>query len=289
MIQLVSKELPPDVQAQLTALQRRVDDEPTFEAKAKKAQDLWESKGGKKGKEAFEKIVQTLQTMCVYVRICNYCEQSEASDVEHIYPKSLYPEYAFQWDNYLLACKQCNSGYKLDTFFVLDATENAVELVRGTEPPHKTLAFINPRTENPHNWMILNTSTFTFDLLPDLSKRDVNKAIKTLDVLQLNVRDTLLTARKSAARYYYQRMLLLVDIVNATTKNQLFQLLTPYDALLDQQQSLAELQEELKTSFKKDITTYQHPSVWHAIKIVASKTSPKWKAIFDQLPEALHW
>ncbi|CAA9268793.1 MAG: hypothetical protein AVDCRST_MAG56-2930 [uncultured Cytophagales bacterium] len=217
------------------------------------------------------------------------CEQSEANDVEHIYPKSFFPEYAFDWNNYLLACKPCNPAYKLDTFFVLDAQDDAVKLERGVQPPHQTFAFINPRTENPNDWMILNTLTFRFDLLPDLSKRDINKATKTLDVLQLNIRDTLLAARKSVARYYYQRMQLLVDILVSTTKNQVFQLLTPYDELLDHQKSLNELKEELKTSFKKDITTYQHPSVWHAIKVVASRTSPKWKTIFDQLPEALNW
>jgi hypothetical protein len=177
----------------------------------------------------------------------------------------------------------------LDTFFVLDPQDNVVKLERKTEPPYQTFAFINPRTENPDDWMILNPLTFTFILLPDLSKRDVNKATKTLDVLQLNTRDTLLAARKSAARYYYQQMKLLVDLLGAGTKEQLSALLTPYDDALDFRLSLDELKQQINSSFQKHISTYQHPSVWHSIKVIASKTDPKWQAIFAQLPQALNW
>ncbi|MES2732268.1 MAG: HNH endonuclease [Bacteroidota bacterium] len=283
MIQLASKNLATEIQT----LQQKVDEEAAFLEKVDKAKKLWNSKGGTKGKKAFEDIVADLYSMCVYVGICNYCEQSEANDVEHIYPKSFFPEHAFIWDNYLLACKQCNTAYKLDRFFVLDMHD--IELQRSVEPPFRTFAFINPRTEDPTTFMLLNTLSFKFDLLPDLSRKDFNKATKTLNVLQLNVRDTLLAARKSAAYYYYQRMKLLVDIVNASTKSQIHQWLTPYDEELDSHLSLNEIQQELKISFQKHISTYQHPSVWHSIQIVASKTNEKWKAIFEQIPDALHW
>lgn len=206
MLQLGSKDLPPEVEVQLKGLQRKVDAESTFTKKAERAQKLWKSKGGVKGEEAFEVIGKTLYSQCVYVGVCNYCEQSEANDVEHIYPKSFLPEYAFNWKNYLLACKQCNTAYKRDIFFVLDAQDNVLELERGIEPRRKTFAFINPRTENPNRFMMLNTPTFEFMLLPDLGRQDENKAIKTLEVLQLNDRDVLLAARRSAAEYYYLRM-----------------------------------------------------------------------------------
>jgi uncharacterized protein (TIGR02646 family) len=289
MIRLDSKDLPPTVQTQLNSLQKKVDAETTFAKKAEKAQRLWDSKGGKRGEEAFEKIVQMLESMCVYVKVCNYCEHSEANDVEHIYPKSFFPEYAFRWDNYLLACKQCNSAYKIDTFYVLDAQDNAVKLERGLQPPYQTFAFINPRTDNPNRFMILNTLNFEFILLPDLSRGDENKAIKTIEVLQLNNRDLLLAARESAATYYYMRMEKLTHILAASDKHEIFRLLTPYDKLLNAQLSLEQLKEQLKSSYKKDITTYKHPSVWHSIKVIDSKTNPKWQTIFAQLPEALHW
>ncbi len=58
---------------------------------------------------------------------------------------------------------------------------------------------------------------------------------------------------------------------------------------MDKKLSLLETKEELKVIFKKEIQTHQHPSVWYAIKKVDSKMSLKWKALFDQVPEALNW
>ncbi|MDJ1482455.1 HNH endonuclease [Cytophagaceae bacterium YF14B1] len=289
MIQLDSKTLPAAVQRQLTQLQQKVDTENTFAEKAAKAQSLWDSKGGKKGKEAFETIVETLYSLCVFVGVCNYCEQSEANDVEHIYPKSFFPEHAFNWDNYLLACKQCNSGLKLDTFFVLDASDEPIELQRGQAPPFTKLAFINPRIENPNTFMLLALPGFTFELLPGLSKGDQNKALKTLEILQLNNRDILLAARKSAAEYYYLRMELLIRLLDAPSITAIEALLPPYYGNLDPALTLEELKQNFKESFKIHITTYQHPSVWHVIKVIGSQLSPKWKRIFAQLPEALNW
>lgn len=43
---------------------------------------------------------------------CSYCERWIASGihVEHKKPKNDYPEEKFQWNNFLLACGNCNSG-----------------------------------------------------------------------------------------------------------------------------------------------------------------------------------
>lgn len=42
---------------------------------------------------------------------CSYCERklSVSLAVEHIQPKDLYPERRLEWDNFLLACSNCNS------------------------------------------------------------------------------------------------------------------------------------------------------------------------------------
>lgn len=43
---------------------------------------------------------------------CSYCERqghSSAIDVEHIKNKDDYPELTEEWENFLLACKNCNS------------------------------------------------------------------------------------------------------------------------------------------------------------------------------------
>jgi uncharacterized protein (TIGR02646 family) len=290
MLQLVSKNLSVEAQALLDDLQMRVNNEVDFEHKVAKAQALWRSKGGQQGKLAFSNISAVLKEMCVYVEACNYCEHNESNDIEHIDPKSYFPDKTFVWQNYLRACKQCNSGYKLDSCFVLDDDDNVVEILRGVEPPFKTIAFINPRTENPNTFMILNTLTYSFDLMPDLSKRDTHKAIKTLAILQLNNRDLLIQARKNAAVYLYQRMKLLADLIQANSIAEIENLLSPHDdALIDKTLSLAVIKTQVKNSFQKHITTYAHPSVWYAIKKVSSKTEPKWAAIFDILPEALNW
>jgi uncharacterized protein (TIGR02646 family) len=42
---------------------------------------------------------------------CSFCEGRIAANlaVEHILPKSLYPQLALSWDNFLIACTNCNS------------------------------------------------------------------------------------------------------------------------------------------------------------------------------------
>ncbi len=290
MLQLVSKDLLDNASDRLTYLQGRVDAELSFTLKAARASSLWDGKSsGQVGQAAFESIKTTLESMCVSVEICNYCEQNEANDIEHIYPKSLFPGMAFKWDNYLLACKQCNTAYKLDAFAVLDANDEIFDIPRGTEPPYLNGAFINPRTEDPSEFMLVNTLSFKFELLPDLDKKAKNKAVKTIEVLQLNERDTLVAARKAAATYYYERMERLVRILKASTIQEIKNILTPYDELVDESQSLETIKESIKQGFKKDIQAHQHPSVWHSIKIIDRMTNPKWDSIFDALPEAFHW
>ncbi|AEI51762.1 HNH endonuclease [Runella slithyformis] len=289
MIQLASNDLDKDVQQELDKLQNKVNKETTFAKKVKKARSLWNSKGGIKGKQAFNKITTQLYDLCVYEGICNYCEQSEANDIEHIYPKSFFPDKTFLWENYLLACKQCNSGFKLDKCHVLGGDNELIIVNRGTEPLSKIGAFINPRIENPNDFMILNLKTFKFETLPGLSKREINKAKSTLEILELNKRDTLIEARKSAGRHYYEMLERLVRILDAETKDELQDLLTPYDDRFDFSQSLEILKEEINTSYKKYIARYQHPSVWYSIKMIESKTNLRWRKIFDVIPDALTW
>lgn len=290
MIQLVSRTLSADTDQHLNQLQIKVDSEPIFHAKVGKAETLWNGKKkSKKGKKAFDEIVSTLKQMCVSVEVCNYCEQNEANDIEHIYPKSLFPELAFIWRNYLLACKQCNTAYKLDAFAVFDADGNLIDIPRGTQPLHVQGAFINPRIENPSDFFVLTFPSFKFEILANPGTVDYFKAEKTIEILQLNDRDTLLQARKAAAKYFYHRIDLLHRALLVKDKQDFFDLLNPHDERLNHHASLHELQTDLKREIKEDIQTHQHPSVWYAIKLIASKTEPKWQNLFQALPEVLHW
>ena len=289
MIRLVFKSLQKSEQDILDDLQSRVNAEGNFSARAAKAQSLWDTKGGSKGKAAFMVLRDTLFDMCVFTGLCNYCEQSEANDIEHIYPKSFYPAYAFNWENYILACKQCNSGHKLDKVYIIDPRDELLELVRGNEPTHPRIAFINPRMEDPKNFMLLNPLTFKFEVFNYISKQDQKKGEGTLKILELNERDTLLAARRSAAIHYYEMLDRLNRLQASSTKNELEALLTPYDSRFDMNKTLEELKSDIFNSFKKYISTYQHPSVWETIKLVQSKMDTKWIRMFEQIPDALNW
>lgn len=78
---------------------------------ASEAQRLWKQQG-----PAFEEIRATLGAMASGRERCMYCEDSEGTDIEHFWPKSTYPERAFTWTNYLLACSRCNSNFKREQF-----------------------------------------------------------------------------------------------------------------------------------------------------------------------------
>jgi uncharacterized protein (TIGR02646 family) len=289
MLPLDSKTIAKDVQDTLNALQTKINSEALHHDKVTKAQELWKTKGNSNGKRAFEAIKDTLTEMCVADGLCNYCEQNEASDIEHIYPKSFFPAYTFDWNNYLLACKLCNSGYKLDHCFVLDSNGNVTQVARGTAPSQTEIAFINPRTENPNDFLILNLSTYKFGFVPNLTTMQYNKADKTLTILGLNERDPLIEARKTTAKYLYDRLERIVRVEEATTIAMIELALTPHDDKIDKTKPLTQLKKDLKESFKKDIQKTAHPSVWFAVKMILSKVEPRWQMLFAKLPEAIHW
>ncbi len=289
MIQLASKDLSLAAVNRLNTLQTSVNNQADFTQKTVRAQQLWKAKNNSKiGKKTFNEIKDTLTAMCVSIEICNYCELNEANDIEHIAPKSFFPELAFVWENYLLACKQCNTGYKLAKCYVLDHAGAICDVEQGIEPIYKTLALINPRLEDPNRFMLLNLQTFKYKLLRNISEAERNKAMKTIEILGLNTRPQLIKGRERAAVYYYARMERLVKVLNAPNLVALKAALSPYD-LIDESQDLDSIKAFLKESFKASIVTYKHPSVWHSIKIIASKTDRKWQHLFTQLPEALRW
>lgn len=289
MIQLVNKNLDPQSIEVLDYLQAQIDALDSFQDKAKESQKLWKTKGDAKGQKTFEIIRDTLREMCVNVGICNYCEQNEANDIEHVYPKSFFPHYTFKWTNYILACKQCNSAFKLDRCHCIDNENKICKVNRGSEPINQNVALINPRIENPSNFMMINLETFKFIEMPELHETDNLKAFCTIEVLHLNTRETLIVARKSAMRHYYDMLDRLTVILNSENIEDLKRNLSPVDNRFNLNKPLFEIKEEIKLSYKNYITTYQHPSVWLSIKLVASKTNQYWIELFNKIPEAINW
>ncbi len=289
MIRLAHKDLPEDVAKELAALQAKVDAMPTFAEKAAEAKRLWGTKGGVKGEEAFSEIKKILIDLSVFVQVCNYCEHSEGNDIEHIYPKAAFPEKTFVWDNYLLACPKCNTTHKSDKIDVLNDEDEVVRVSRHVEPPFKRVAFINPRQEDPSRFMILNLTTREFGLRDGLTQVEKGMATQTLEILQLNKRDLLKEARKQEERNYYNLLDRLRSVLKAKDVEEFADALDPIDDRFDFSKPLVELKEEAISDVKRNVQIHLHPSVWHSIKEIRSKTAPKWIQLFADLPFALQW
>ena len=56
----------------------------------------------------FGPVVTALRSLCGQGELCMYCSSNEPSQVEHYRPLALYPELAFEYENYLWSCDICN-------------------------------------------------------------------------------------------------------------------------------------------------------------------------------------
>ena len=207
-------------QKQINDLKLPEDKAKEFEAKAKEAVRLWSSKAS----AAFDEIKQILKELCVSVEICVYCENNEATDIEHIYPKKLYPEKAFTWENYVLACGKCNSHHKSDKFkiFPLQNTADIEDVTppRCTyrQPANDDALFLNQRTDDPLDFLELDLINRTFVFIEKFPQgtREFERAKYTIELLGLNTRGALKKARESAALFFISR---LEKYVNARKSN----------------------------------------------------------------------
>jgi uncharacterized protein (TIGR02646 family) len=77
-----------------------------------KASALWNAKDNK----AFKEIRAVLRLMAPGHEFCVYCELDHGSTIDHFCPMDEDPTLAFAWDNYFLACFDCNSVYKRTQF-----------------------------------------------------------------------------------------------------------------------------------------------------------------------------
>lgn len=293
MILLNSENLTVATANHLRLMQADINGKATFSEQAERASSLWNGKSGTvSGGKAFTEIKEMLIEMCVGVEICNYCENNEATDIEHIYPKSHFPEKAFVWENYLLACKICNSTYKLDKFRVFSPanSNHSVEVLRGGgKPATDDSVLLNPRVEDPMDYLILDIrgTTFRFVAIPNLDERNTEKANYTIDLLGLNDRDALVEGRRAAGRYYISRLEKYVRLKEATDFAALESIVTDLD-LLDTQAPFAAEQSRLLDAVKKEILHYSHPTIWKEL-LRQRDHLPKTNNLLNQAPEALTW
>lgn len=177
-----------------------VDDSTTFEEKVYTGKKLF-STYNKKTNPYFKVVRANLAEMSGGTVRCNYCEDSNANQVEHIYPKNFYPEKCFVWENYCFACGPCNQP-KSDQFAIYQEGTNVEinlkNLPEFSAPPKGNPLLIDPRKEDPMVFLFLDI-TDTFKFVPYSSRaEEKRRALYTIDVLGLNSRSYLVRARKNA-------------------------------------------------------------------------------------------
>ncbi|MBF0370130.1 MAG: aminoglycoside phosphotransferase [Magnetococcales bacterium] len=262
MIKLASPKLDPANQAYLDKKQREVNQSGSYGDQVDAAKTKWKNKSD----NHFGAIRNVLSGMTHIGRRCHYCEDSYADEVEHIKPKNLYPDEAFQWSNYLFSCGPCNGSHKNDQFAVFDAQGQFHDITRGDKDPvippiPGDPAFIDPRAEDPMDFLFLDLITFAF--LPHADKgRDALKADFTINTLGLNTRTELVDMRKKAFRDFKARLKVYVQEKQAG-------------------RDISDL-EKMHELFWRE----PHASVWREM-VRSQPKIPELKKLFQQAPELM--
>ncbi len=252
----------------LNLWQNKINTEPTYETQIAKAKSSWG-----KSNQTFDEIKEKLRLMSNNTYRCHYCEDSYADEIEHIYPKDIFPEKTFIWENYLYACGPCN-GPKNNKFALL--TNGTVNDITPPQikpdnyvyrrPPNDPIALIDPRVEDPFYYLELDIIE-TFRFVPHTDRNnplDILKAEYTIEVLRLNAREYLIQARKHAFNNFKARLIAYFEQKrNGVSSAQLRQLI----------QGIQEL---------------NHQTVWHEMKR-SHAYIPELNALFNHLPEAINW
>ena len=294
MIQLPSNPLSKEATDGLAALQDAVNRQANFVAQAAEAVRLW----GSKPLATFSMVKQALIDVTISVQTCNYCENNEATDIEHIYPKSHFPSRCFSWDNYILACGKCNSHEKSDDFAIFDpsGSNTLVALYRKkpderTQPTTEDGALISPRTENPLDYLWLSLIPINKQLIfvPKETDKTTRKHIRadyTIHLLNLN-RDQLATARFQAANYFHSRLKFYAQVKEAMDFEALEEATDDFKPINTAIPFVRE-QAHILESIKVDILHYPHQTVWKELQRQHAQL-PKTSVLFECVPEALTW
>lgn len=118
----------------------------------------------------FAPIITKLRKQAGAGQRCMLCSGSEASDVEHYRPKSVFPAEAMTWTNYLWACTPCNR--KKTNRFPPD-----------TEPGGK---LINPVGEDVWDFFFIDQFGFLTPVYEPTSGAPNARAVTTRDIFDLN-------------------------------------------------------------------------------------------------------
>ena len=273
MLRLPNIQLPKAAATQLKDWQTLIDAETGFPAQVAAAKKQFSSKN-KKTNATFKIVREKLVKMHGDLIRCAYCEDSVADEVEHLYPKSIFPERVFKWSNYTYACGPCNGpkNSKFRLFRSIDGQEIDITPPRrkppgwvATKPPKGVPLLIDPRRENPLDFLWLDLIGAEKMIIPKigLSPKDLRRAKYTRKILGLN-RDFLLKARRNAV---------------TSTKA----LIADYERKKNKKAPSKEIRE-----IKVAIQTMQHRTVWKEF-IRQKDLHPTLQAFFANNPETLKW
>lgn len=238
----------------------------SYPARVALAQEKWPSRRKTK---TLKQVCLKLEEMCSGNRRCCYCEDSVADEVEHIQPKSLYPELTFTWHNYLYACGSCNTK-KSNQYAIFIAGTFTLLKPSNTAPSPGNDVFINPRQDDPMDFLDLDLGQKiddgTFQYLPKYNllqnSLDYQRSEYTIRILGLN-RDFLMAGRKSAALDFRAR-------------------------LYEYEQEKPRRSPQELNQFKRDFQRHSYPSVWDHIK-AQHQSIPVINHFFQKFPEIHHW
>ncbi|HRI71842.1 MAG TPA: hypothetical protein PK156_46735 [Polyangium sp.] len=212
MIQVKYIHVESDALAFLGDWQAEVEVLPTHAARKVEADRLWTTK--RKNKPFLDVIVKALDAMVAPHRRCMFCEDNSGYQVEHFWPKAIFPKLTFEWLNFLYACGQCN-GKKSDRFAVYAPNGDVIEIKKSDDEPSCGFpGLLNPRHENPLDFLKLDLKPdmFEFGYIPPKGTQAYDRAYRTVEWLGLNKRG-LPKWRESA---YYDYRLRLQEYVKKT-------------------------------------------------------------------------
>ena len=170
MRRIERKELPTETANALQHLQDEVDGQLGQDSFA--PGEHWD---GKRRSQTILAVYTVLKRMTGPSERCMYCVDSQASDIEHFWPKSRHPEKLYQWKNLLIACTPCGRFKE----------------IQFPRTPDGAPLLIDPSAEDP--WEFLDFDPITgnlnarYHLLP--SEGYSEKGETTVAVLHLNSRE----------------------------------------------------------------------------------------------------
>lgn len=206
MIRLPEREPPPQTQERLAKWQAELDGMTDYEQRVEAALRTFKQRSRT---ITFVRVREELARMCSGLLRCGYCEDSTGHQVEHIWPKSWYPELTYVWHNFLFSCGICNARKQAKFAILEDARLHELMRRRGepkTPPPPGPAALIDPRREDPLDFLAIDLAD-TYRVLPRTGLDGLARlrASYTIELLELNRREVLVAGRRQACRDYSLR------------------------------------------------------------------------------------